>query len=98
VFSYAVGFVKPEPGIYLEAAQRLGVDPVNAVFIGDGGDDELAGAERAGLQAAQATWFRGERADLPPHIPRLSSWPAVLAFAEIGLHPRGAGGMLSRRG
>jgi putative hydrolase of the HAD superfamily len=83
-FSCAVGSVKPEPRIYIEAMQLLGVDPVNAVFIGDGGDDELLGAERAGLRAAQATWFRGERPDLPPHIPRLSSWPAVLAFAKTG--------------
>jgi putative hydrolase of the HAD superfamily len=84
VFSCAVGSAKPEPRIYLEAARLLGVEPANAVFIGDGGDDELVGAERAGLRAAQATWFRGELADLPSHIPRLSSWPAVLAFATTG--------------
>ncbi len=87
VFSFAVGAAKPEPRIYLEATQRLGVEGARAVFIGDGGDDELLGAERAGLRAAQATWFRGEIADLPPHIPRLSSWAAVLTLAGAGYPP-----------
>ena len=84
VFSCAVGSAKPEPRIYLEAMHMLGVEPVHGVFIGDGGDDELLGAERAGLRAAQATWFGGEVPGLPTHIPRLSSWPAVLAFAKTG--------------
>lgn len=84
VFSFEVGTAKPEPHIYLEAKQRLGVDVSNAVFIGDGGDDELLGAERAGLRAAQAAWFRGELAGLPRHIPRLSSWSEVLELATTG--------------
>jgi len=84
VFSFEVGNAKPERHIYLEATQRLGVEVSNAVFIGDGGDDELSGAERAGLRAAQATWFRGELAGLPRHIPRLSSWSGVLELARAG--------------
>ncbi len=84
VFSFEVGTAKPEPHIYLEAMQRLGIEVSNAVFIGDGGDDELLGAERAGLRAAQATWFRGELAGLPQHIPRLSSWSGVLELATTG--------------
>jgi putative hydrolase of the HAD superfamily len=84
VFSFEVGTAKPEPRIYLEALQRLGVEGSNAVFIGDGADDELLGAERTGLRAAQAAWFRGELAGLPPHIPRLSSWPAVFELVTGG--------------
>jgi HAD superfamily hydrolase (TIGR01549 family) len=57
LFSFAVGRVKPEARIYLDALQQLGVSPEDAMFIGDGGDDELAGAQRAGLSAAQAAWF-----------------------------------------
>ena len=57
VFSYAAGCVKPEPRIYLEAINQLGVSPADALYIGDGGDDELAGAERAGLRVAQAGWY-----------------------------------------
>jgi HAD superfamily hydrolase (TIGR01509 family) len=78
VFSFEVGAAKPELEIYCAAMRRLGVDGSKTVFIGDGEDDELLGAERAGMRAAQATWFRGELAGLPPHIERLSAWPSVL--------------------
>ena len=57
VFSFAAGCVKPDPRIYLNAIEQLGVNPAETLYIGDGGDDELAGAERAGLRAAQAGWF-----------------------------------------
>jgi putative hydrolase of the HAD superfamily len=57
VFSHAVGLAKPDPQIYLTATGRLGVDPSASVFIGDGGDAELGGAERAGLRAFRAGWF-----------------------------------------
>jgi FMN phosphatase YigB (HAD superfamily) len=81
VFSFEVGCAKPEPPIYHEALRRLGVAASNAVFVGDGGDDELLGGERAGLRVAQAAWFHGDRAELPPRIPRLSSWSTLLDFA-----------------
>lgn len=84
VFSFDVGAAKPEPQIYLEAVQRLGIESTEAVFVGDGGDDELLGAERAGLRAAQATWYRGELAGVPARIPQLSSWRVVLELATAG--------------
>ena len=57
IFSFVTGVVKPDTRIYLEALRQLGVNAEDAIYIGDGGDDELAGARRAGLCAAQATWF-----------------------------------------
>jgi len=63
VFSYEVGYAKPAPQIYQLACQRLGMPPRQALFIGDGGSDELAGATRAGLVPYWATWF-------------LDQWPA----------------------
>jgi putative hydrolase of the HAD superfamily len=57
VFSYAVGVAKPDPQIYLTATRRLAVEPGASVFIGDGADGELAGAEQAGLRAFRAGWF-----------------------------------------
>ena len=57
VFSFAIGAAKPSPEIYLHAVRMLGVEPDTAVFVGDGGDDELAGAERAGLRAYRCGWF-----------------------------------------
>ncbi len=51
VFSCAVGLRKPDPRIYLLACEELGVEPAEAVFVGDGANDELAGAERIGMRA-----------------------------------------------
>jgi putative hydrolase of the HAD superfamily len=82
VFSFAVGVVKPDPGIYLNAIEQLGVKPEDALYVGDGGDDELAGAERAGLRAAQATWFVS-RVDSVA-VPSLSRPQAVLRLVAGG--------------
>jgi putative hydrolase of the HAD superfamily len=57
VFSCEVGLAKPEPAIYVEAARRLSADVAGTWFIGDGGDDELSGAEQAGVRAFRALWF-----------------------------------------
>jgi putative hydrolase of the HAD superfamily len=51
VFSCSVGLRKPDPRIYLLACEQLGVEPGQAVFVGDGANDELAGAERVGMTA-----------------------------------------------
>jgi putative hydrolase of the HAD superfamily len=53
VFSCSVGFSKPDPRIYLVAADELGVEPEDCLFVGDGANDELPGAERAGMTALQ---------------------------------------------
>ena len=51
VFSATVGLRKPDPRIYRLALDRLGVEPQDAMFVGDGANDELAGAERVGITA-----------------------------------------------
>jgi putative hydrolase of the HAD superfamily len=51
VFSCSVGLKKPDPAIYLLACEQLGVEPHEALFVGDGANDELAGARRVGMQA-----------------------------------------------
>lgn len=53
VFSCSVGLSKPEPEIYALASEQLGVDPAGCLFVGDGANDELPGAERAGMTALQ---------------------------------------------
>ena len=52
VFSCAVGYIKPEREIYLSVLADLGVPAGRCLFVGDGGNDELAGARRAGMDAA----------------------------------------------
>ena len=56
-FSCIEGIAKPDPEIYRRALRRLAVDPEQAVYIADGGDNELAGAAEAGLRAHRAAWF-----------------------------------------
>jgi putative hydrolase of the HAD superfamily len=51
VLSCTVGLRKPDPAIYLLSCERLGVDPEECLFVGDGANDELAGAERVGMKA-----------------------------------------------
>jgi putative hydrolase of the HAD superfamily len=53
VFSCSVGFSKPDPRIYALAADELGVEAGDCLFVGDGANDELPGAERAGMTAVQ---------------------------------------------
>ena len=66
VFSCSCGLRKPDPRIYQLALEELGVEPGEAIFVGDGANDELAGAERVGMRAVQV-WKRddwsGERID-----------------------------------
>jgi putative hydrolase of the HAD superfamily len=53
VFSCDVGVSKPDPRIYEIVCERLGVEPADCLFVGDGANDELPGAERAGMTAVQ---------------------------------------------
>jgi putative hydrolase of the HAD superfamily len=50
VFSCCVGLTKPDKRIYLLVAERLGVDPGECLFIGDGASNELPGAAAAGMR------------------------------------------------
>ena len=49
VFSSSVGLRKPDPRIYALALDELKVPASEALFVGDGANDELAGAERVGM-------------------------------------------------
>ncbi|MCQ6562968.1 HAD family hydrolase [Paenibacillus mendelii] len=57
IFSYEVGVAKPDKRIYELACSRLDVLPSECVFVGDGGSNELEGAENAGLTPYHAFWF-----------------------------------------
>lgn len=49
VFSCDAGLSKPDPRIYLLACERLGVEPGQCVYVGDGSDNELTGAAEVGM-------------------------------------------------
>jgi len=83
VLSCDVGLTKPDPRIYLLACERLSVEPRDCLFVGDGANDELAGAERVGMKAAcvlppgraEPLWREARGWE-----PTISSLPDVLAL------------------
>jgi len=89
VFSCSVGLRKPDPAIYRLALDELAVEPGDAMFVGDGANDELAGAERVGMRAVLI--LRPEQGE--PYWeeargwqPRITSIPEVLEL--LGEHSR----------
>ena len=60
VFSEEVGFRKPQPEIFLHALEELGVDPIDAMFVGDRLDTDVRGAAAVGMATVQALWFRAD--------------------------------------
>jgi len=49
VFSATAGCMKPDARIYELVCEGLGTDAAECLFVGDGANDELAGAARAGM-------------------------------------------------
>ncbi|HEX4525188.1 MAG TPA: HAD family hydrolase [Gaiellaceae bacterium] len=60
VFSEEVGAAKPQPQIFLHALGRLGVEPVNAMFVGDRLETDVQGAANLGMTTVQALWFTAD--------------------------------------
>ena len=51
VVGYLVGLSKPDPAIFRHALERLGVEPREAVFVGDSYAHDALAARAAGLAA-----------------------------------------------
>jgi putative hydrolase of the HAD superfamily len=85
VFSSRIGISKPDPRIYLACCEELGVEPREAVFVGDGANDELEGARRVGMQAILI--HKHGQDPLWPEVrtwdgPRVTTIPEVLEVLE----------------
>jgi putative hydrolase of the HAD superfamily len=80
VFSSQIGLSKPDPRIYLHCCELLGVEPRDAVFVGDGANDELAGALRVGMDAILI-----HREGEGPLWPEVAGWdgPAVTSIPGV---------------
>ncbi len=71
VYSCSCGYSKPDPRIYELSLRALGVAAEETIFVGDGANDELAGAERVGMRAVQigaGQPWAGERISRIPQV------------------------------
>jgi putative hydrolase of the HAD superfamily len=55
VFSCYVGYVKPEPEIFLRCLSDIGLFAGDCLFVGDGGSQELLAASRLGFTTIMVT-------------------------------------------
>lgn len=80
VFSSRIGIAKPDARIYLHCCELLGIEPANAVFVGDGANDELGGARRVGMDAILI-----HRAGEDPPWPEVREWdgPRVTSIPAV---------------
>jgi putative hydrolase of the HAD superfamily len=60
VFSSEVGKRKPHPAIFEATLSRLGVEPADALFVGDRRYEDVRGAKELGMTTVQALWFRAD--------------------------------------
>lgn len=78
-----VGYLKPHPTIFETALNCLGVQPQEAVFVGDDAEADIAGAQAAGLRGVLRYSVRQRYAFESPIVPdarihSLIELPAVL--------------------
>ena len=75
--------MKPDPAIYLLAADRLGVSPENCIFVGDGGSHEHEGAINVGMRTILYLEFLNESSPVMAAArPRITDWVSE-SFAEM---------------
>jgi len=55
VFSFQLGIRKPDVRIFRHALDTIGASPTDAIFVGDGGNDEHRGARQVGLTTVLVT-------------------------------------------
>jgi putative hydrolase of the HAD superfamily len=68
-FSSECGLMKPDPEIYLRTALALGHEPEDCLFVGDGANNELSGAEQVGMRPVL---FQAD--GVAPPWPEVSGW------------------------
>ncbi|PZR70902.1 MAG: hypothetical protein DLM73_16960 [Chthoniobacterales bacterium] len=85
VDSRRVKLFKPDPAIFLHAAEKLGGDPETMLMVGDSFDRDVVPAKRVGMKTA---WLEGATLRECPdpslvdlHLRRLADLPAALSAA-----------------
>ena len=86
VDSRRVRLFKPDPAIYLDAVEKLGIDPAAILMVGDSFERDVLPAKKAGLKTA---WLEGvtpracpDPSQVDIHLRQLADLPAALAAAS----------------
>ncbi len=83
LFSCHEALMKPNPQIYLRAAEKLGVPPGECLFVGDGGSREHEGARAAGMASVLLLGLlRESYPDIADQRPRIADW-TLETFEEL---------------
>jgi len=78
VLSWSEGARKPAPALYRRVADLIQLEPTQCLYVGDGGSQELSGAERSGMRAVRLQVPRRDGDRLLQYDPDASwSGPAV---------------------
>jgi REG-2-like HAD superfamily hydrolase len=81
VASLEEGFEKPDPRIFLQTLEKLGVKPDRAAHVGDHPIDDLKGARDVGMRAVLID--RGLKSPAsPPYIASLLDLPGALGWND----------------
>ncbi len=82
-FSVEIGFLKPHPETYRIACERLGLAPAECLYVGDGGDNELTGADAAGLHAVLVETGGEMQKLVPEHEAATWAGPRIPDLSQV---------------
>jgi putative hydrolase of the HAD superfamily len=89
IYSSVAGIVKPHPGIYRQALDRLDVAPAEAVFVGDKLGVDVAGPQKIGMRAVLlvSPYRVEENAEIQPdaRIQSLAELPDLLVAWDCAI-------------
>lgn len=63
IFSYEVGYLKPDKEIYRFALDKMNVEAKHSLFVGDGGSSELEGAKSIGMKTVLSDYLLDRELD-----------------------------------
>ena len=84
LFSWVEGRRKPDPELYRKALSLLGLDAEECLYVGDGGSQELTGAEAVGLAARRILYGNHLALEHMRYDPdQLWEGESITSFTEI---------------
>lgn len=86
IYSHEVAWRKPNVRIFNEAARRLGLEPRQIMFVGDRLDNDIKGAQKAGMIPILKAAYTNKDRKNPPGIRKielLSELPLLVTGEEL---------------